>query len=104
MSLVRMLPALALLVLLGCGRGESGGTVKAPPPADTLKAALQDVVAGKPASSAIMGAIQELKKTDPAKGAALEKDAGDLMALSHTNPKEAPAKAKQMLEKLEPTK
>jgi hypothetical protein len=99
-----MLPVLALLVLFGCGRVESGGTGKTPPPMDTLKASLQEVVAGKAASSAIMGAIQELKKTDPAKAEALQKDAGELMALSHTNPKEAPAKAKQMLEKLESTK
>jgi outer membrane PBP1 activator LpoA protein len=101
------LTVLALaMVLAGCSPGEGNrkADLKAPP-RDVIKASLEKIAKGGQMGSEvglIMPAIFELKKTDAAKGEALEKDAEQLMALGMNADKaKVQAIVDGMLKKLE---
>ncbi len=103
MSFWRWLLPLVVVVVMGCNRGSGvrpPADYKEPAPVDTIKASLQKIVDGGGVGSELMGAVQKLRKTDPAKGDALATDAQSMMKLSMTDKKAAQAKAKEMLEKL----
>lgn len=89
---------------LGCGGGKSGPAAPAPSldvskavPADQLKQTLDEVGKTGETGSATAGlraGIEALNAKDPAKGAGLLKDLGDLEA--STNPEEVKVIAKKM--------
>jgi hypothetical protein len=102
---VVLLSVLSLCVMVaGCGTGAGGGKpeLKASPE-DTVRQSLQTIAKGGPMGSEVgsmMPAIGEIKKTDPAKGEALEKSAKEIMTM-FSNPAAAKTKAAEMLKTLE---
>lgn len=95
-------------VVLGCGGGNSGPADPAPSldaskavPTDQLKQTLDEVGKTGEAGSATAGlraGIEALNAKDPAKGAGLLKDLGDLEAT--TDPEELKMIAKRMASQL----
>lgn len=108
MSFVRILLLLAFVVVLGCKSESQTNSSAKPPSVQTIKSVLEQVAnGGQPSSSYLAGmrmGIQDLKKADAAKAEDLDKDAQELIKLVSSNSKEAPAKAKEMLQKLDSIK
>lgn len=101
-NLLGSLLTVAVVLAIGCGKGESVKPVERNPK-EVLTQRLQDVAAGKmqqlgSAFGEIMNLIEEIKKTDAALGASLEEDGKALM--SGTNPAGAKQIAERMLQKL----
>jgi uncharacterized protein YycO len=93
---------LAVAVVCGC-EGPRGKAVKVTPPShvENAKSALKDMVSSGQTGSQIMmvtESVQEIKKTDAAKGDALLKDLDELNKAK--TPDEVKAKAKAMIDKL----
>ncbi len=104
MSLLRGLLVCAVVAVVGCGKGGPGASGNEPSLGE-VKTGLQRIAdGGSPTGTLMVGiemGVANLKKTDPAKGAALEQDLKELKKLA---PKQAAVKAKQMLDKLESPK
>lgn len=102
--------AFALLVLsalcaCGCGRSQPSASSGGQPDLNTVRNVLEQLAkGGEPSGTQLMGmrmGLEGLKKTDPAKAQALDKDAEEIMRLAQKNPQAVQAKAQEMLKKLD---
>ncbi|GAB6186080.1 hypothetical protein [Thermopirellula anaerolimosa] len=100
--LVGSLLMVAVVLAVGCSKGEAVKPVERNPKEELTKI-LQDVSAGKmqqlgSAFGQVMNLVEEIKKTDAALGASLEEDGKKLM--SGSDPAGAKGVAERMLQKL----
>ena len=104
MSLLRIVTLLSLVALVGCGSDVKSVPVNqaaVPPAAQSAKAVLTDLANTGEKGSALETLrqnLEDIKKTDAAKGDALLNEFKALQA--ETNPDQVKAKAKAMADKL----
>ena len=106
MKFWKYLMMLVVVCAIGCGGGSDVEVqnVTPPPektPVDAVRTTLETIAESGNGGSevgAMMGSLEEMKATDPAKAEELLADANELMGMS--SPAKIKAKAKEMIEKL----